>query len=58
MEKDNILERWTEYIEELFDDEKGQRLVIMKNIDNKSRSHYSNCTQEEEQGSGSRWNSS
>ena len=33
MEKDEILERWSEYIEELFDDERGQKPVIRKNIE-------------------------
>ena len=28
MEKNQILERWSEYIEELFDDERGQKPVV------------------------------
>ena len=33
MEKNQILERWSEYIEELFDDEREQKPVIRKNIE-------------------------
>ena len=33
MEKNHILERWSEYIEELFDDERGQKPVVRKNIE-------------------------
>ena len=36
MEKDAILERWSEYIEELFDYERGQKPVIRKNIEGPS----------------------
>ena len=32
-EKDDILERWTEYIEELFRDNRGGKPEIRKNID-------------------------
>ena len=33
MTKDKILERWSEYIEELFQDERGEKLVIRKDLD-------------------------
>ena len=33
MEKNQILERWSEYIEELFDGERGQKPVVRKNIE-------------------------
>ena len=31
--KDKISERWSEYIEDLFDDERGQKPVIRKNVE-------------------------
>ena len=33
MEKEKVLERWTEYIEELFRDDRGEKPTIHKNID-------------------------
>ena len=60
-EKDDILESWTEYIEELFRDNRGGKPEIRMNIDGpkilQSEIRAAMSRKKRKQGKGTRWNS-